>query len=193
MNGPERLERFRKLGAAVQSWLIAFAVLVGGAWSVYTFGALGQVERTKIALFQQAQVNIDIAAQEELTCSDPAGFCIAATVTISNNGSRDVSLSYEKPPFSAQKVAFDENGNSRLLWPLRQKNLLSVERTLRTGEEVEYPFFVKVSEAGLYLLEFRVPLPENEMEIHREFAEDPSSVGQIYWIGTTYLSVAERR
>lgn len=177
-------ERFKNLGAGVQSWLIGLAVVVGGLWTLYTFGALGTVQRAKLELFQQAQINIKIDAEQLRGCTD--GYCIAARVTISNAG-RNAHLDYARfDPFSVTKIEFNSDGTSRFGPTLTQPSLLSGSRTLRTGESVDYPFFVRVPEPGLYLLQFAVPLDSAEMAIHNLTGPDAPV---IFWLGTGYVDI----
>jgi hypothetical protein len=177
-------ERFKDLSAAVQSCVVSIAVLVGGGWTLYTFIATDEAEQARRRLFQQAQILIKITAS--YLPFEEKKHCIASVVAITNTGTRDVFLDYSNGPYSVAKVAFDARGNSSLGPELRQKSLFSQSRVLRSGETVEYPFFVRVEEPGVYVVRFQVPLPEKEMPLHVN-AGGPK--GKIYWIGTTFVNV----
>jgi hypothetical protein len=177
-------ERFKDLSATFQNCVVSIAVLVGGGWALYRFIATHEIERAKLELFKQAQILIKINASDVVL--DDGKHCIASIVGITNNGTRNVSLDYSDGPFSITKVDFDVQGNSSLGAELRQDSLLSKSRVLRFGESVEYPFFVRVQDAGVYVVRFQVPLPEKEMKEHLS-AGGP--VGKIYWVGTTFINI----
>jgi hypothetical protein len=177
-------ERFKDLSATFQNCVVSIAVLVGGGWALYRFIATQEIERAKLELSRQAQILIKINASDIVL--DDGKHCIASIVGITNNGTRNVLLDYSDGPFSITKVEFDVRGNSSLGAELRQKSLLSESRVLRFGESVEYPFFVGVQDAGVYVVKFQVPLPEKEMAEHLS-AKGP--VGQIYWVGTTFINI----
>jgi len=177
-------ESFKNFATGVQNWVIAVAVVVGGAWTLYTFVTLDMQGRAERELFRQAQLKIEIDAAQE--SPEGADQCIAAIVRITNTGSRNTFLDYSGNPFSVTKIEFDQKGNSRFGQELKQRHLLSQSRVLRTGEAVEYPFFVTVSEPGMYLVQFRVYLPEGELEEHLKAG---GSQGGIFWLGSTYVNV----
>ena len=178
-------ERFKNLASGIQSLIVSTAVLVGGGWTLYTFRALHLEKRAQQELFAQAQVNVKVLARQEsfADCST----CVAADVEITNTGRKNVFLDYaESPPFSVTQVLFDSDGTSRLGKEIRQPSYLWASRVLRSGETVAYPFSVKVADGGMYLVQFRVPLPKGEMPYHEEVG---GPVGKIYWDGATIVTV----
>jgi hypothetical protein len=177
-------ERFKDLSAGVQNCVVSIAVLVGGGWALYRFIATSEMERARLELFRQAQILIKINASDVVL--NDGKHCIASIVGITNNGSRNVLLDYSDTPFSITKIDFDVLGNSSLGVELKQESLLSKSRVLRSGESVEYPFFVRVQDAGVYVVRFQVPLPSKEMQEHLSAGGPP---GQIYWVGTTFLNI----
>ena len=58
-------ESFKNFAAGVQSWVITVAVVVGGAWTLYTFVTLDMQGRAERELFRQAQLKIGIDAAQE--------------------------------------------------------------------------------------------------------------------------------
>ena len=185
-------DKFRNILSGVQSLVVSMAVIVGGIWTLITFSVLGEVgkaraERSEIEkrLHEQAQIVIQIQASHHLVENDK--HCIAATVAITNTGERNVFLDYGDPPFSVAQVTFDAQGKSHFKTALTQPNLLSRSRVLRSGETVNYPFFVVVENTGMYVVQFRVPLPPDELPEHLG-AGGPK--GKISWVGSTYVNIA---
>jgi len=181
---PQTYESFRNLASSVQSWTLSIAVIIGGGWTLYTFVALDLEEKAQRELFAQAQVSVKVLARQEIF--DSCSTCVAAFVELTNTGRQNVFLDYTEAPFSVNEVLFNSDGSSRLGDEIRQANYLWASRVLRSGETVAYPFSVKVPNAGMYLVQFRVPLPEAEMKYHRDVG---GSAGKIYWDGATIVTV----
>jgi len=181
MNPP--YESFKNLASGMQSWIVSVAVLVGGGWTFYTFVALDMAKRAEKELFAQAQVNIKIAAREEDLGNGRS--CVVAIVEVANAGGRNVFLDYSEKPFSVRRVSFDQAGNSHFGEELFQPNLWG-SRVLRGGETDQYPFLVSVRDPGMYIVQFRVPLPQREMEEHLRAGGPP---GKIYWQGSSVVNV----
>jgi hypothetical protein len=169
-------ESFEKLASALQSLIVSLAVLASGVWTFYTF------------VIPQAQLNVTVHAKQENVegCSP----CIAALVDVTNTGRRNVFLDFGEPPLSVWKVVLQGDGSSKLGEGIRQTNYSWASRVLRSGETVQYPFFVRVPDAGPYLVQFSVPLPEVELRQH-EKAGGPK--GRIYWDGAAGVTVVRAR
>lgn len=177
-------ESFKNLAAGIQSWVFSLALLVGGGWTLYTFVTLDLAKRAEKELFAQAQVNVDVAARQEFRENgDP---CIVATVKVTNAGGRNVFLDYSEKPFSVARVSFDKAGNSHLGDELPQDRLLWASRVLRAGETDQYPFLRAVRDPGIYIIQFKVPVPKEEMPEHLK-AGGPT--GKIYWQGSTVVNI----
>ena len=185
MNPP--YDSFKNFAAGIQSWVFSFAVLVGGGWTLYTFVTLDMAKRAEKELFAQAQVNVDVSARQEIRENgDP---CIVASVKVTNAGGRNVFLDYSGKPFSVTRVSFDQAGNSYLGDELHQDSLWA-SRVLRAGETDQYPFLMAVRDPGIYIVQFKVPLPKEEMPEHLK-AGGPA--GKIYWQGSTVVNITRGR
>jgi hypothetical protein len=188
-------EGFKDLSAAFQNCVVSIAVLVGGGWTLYRFIATHEVERAQNeverAKFASAKETGSLLIKVNPTdvVLDDGKHCIASIVGITNNGMRDVFLDYSEEPFSIAKLDFDVRGNSSLGAELQQESLLSKSRVLRMGESVEYPFFIRVQDAGVYVITFKVPLPKQEMDRHRSAGGPP---GKIYWMGTAFINITRK-
>lgn len=188
MNTPKvKHKRFKNLALGIQSLTLTIAILVGGGWTLYTYIATDVQKLAKKSLFQQAQIDIDLQGRHYQIENNK--HCISATVAITNNGDRNVFLDYSDAPFSVTLVAFNADGKSEFKKILTQSNLISKSRVLREGETVDYPFFVVVDKTGMYVLQFRVPLPPDEMPEHRGVG---GPEGKIFWAGSTYLYVSNK-
>jgi len=87
-------ERFSKQAAALQSLVIAFAVVVGGIWALYRFKVLEDV----VSL----QLSLD-ARQLSRTPDDPLALVI--TLTAQNNGTRPIMLDLSTSPLILQRIS----------------------------------------------------------------------------------------
>ena len=153
---------------------------------MWTFRVLQIEERAKKELFAQAQVNVDVAATEEVLANGNS--CIVATVKVTNAGGRNVFLDYESKPLSVRRISFGQRGESQFGGDVPQ-DILWGSRVLRVGETDQYPLVMMIRDPGMYLVEFKVPLPKSEIPEH-ELAGGPS--GMIYWQGSTVVNIRGR-
>jgi hypothetical protein len=183
-------ESFKNLAAGVQSWVLTIAVLVGGGWTLWTFRTLQVEERAKKELFAQAQINVDVTAKEELVPSGSS--VITATVKVTNTGGRNVLLDYGSKPLSIRRISFTQQGQSLFDEPVSQ-DVLWGSRVLRAGETDQYPLVLMVRSPGMYLVEFKVPLPRRELQEHLAAGgPQPPSGDNIYWQGSAVVNVRGR-
>ena len=108
-------EKWRNILAGLQSLAVATAVIVGGAWSLYTFDVLGardraaaELERIQQDIDQQATVQVDIDAEQVALpaagVSDDPGRYIVARVSVKNTGNRDTVFDFSKRPLGVARV-----------------------------------------------------------------------------------------
>jgi hypothetical protein len=193
-NGGNSHESFNNRAAGIQSYVVSVAVIVGGAWTLYTFVALDVKTRAERELFAQAQIDIEIDARQEVL--EAGDLCIAATVKLTNTGKRNVFLDYRQKPFSVARLTFTHDGNSRFGSPLLQPSL-SDFRVLRTGETVRYSYAVTVPEPGMYIVRFMTPIPNVEIDEHDKIANRAGAPRRpadrpVYWAGSTLVNVQKR-
>jgi hypothetical protein len=78
-----------------------------------------------------------------------------------------------------------EGGTSVLGPVLRQQpNLNTPSRVIRSGETVEYPYFVAVSEKSIYRVSFWVKLTDEEYAVH---VKSGGKTGDIYWAAQAFV------
>src|SRR5262249_34858412 len=86
-------DSFKNQAAGIQSYIFTLAVVIGGGWTFYTF-----VAKDVLKLYEEAQINVQVEAQQEKTPAKPMEGCgqfwVTATVRITNTGKRDVALNY---------------------------------------------------------------------------------------------------
>ena len=132
-------------------------------------------------------MNVDVTATEAVLTNGDS--CIVATVKLTNTGGRNVYLEYGSEPFSVTKISFAQGGQSTFDERVSQ-GLLWGSRVLRVGETDQYPLVMLVRDPGMYLVEFKVPLPEREIEEHIKAGGPPPSKAQmIYWQGSTIVNI----
>jgi len=195
-------ERFNHIASGIQNIVLAVAIIIGGLWTAFTFSTLStkykaQAEiieldlrnaRTKDEIAQNGAV-IDIkleAKQEGLTDGEKYGISVLAT--IANTGVKNtlVDLSKESP-LTAYLVYFNDDGTSNRRAVVSQDEYTSSSTTLRSGNTIQFPLFIKVQSKGLYILEFRVPLDANAKLI--DSAMRGTNAEHLHWIGSTYVQV----
>lgn len=185
-------ERFEHLTAGLRNLAVISGLLIGGAWTLWTFNALGARARADAELFEQATVDIKVEAmQEDL---GDGRFYVCATATVTNSGNRNTFLDFEAiPPWTVSQISHDGRGFGTATETTGYPSFSSAHRVLRRTESARYPLFVEVAEPGLYLVRFRVPLSATELKIHNATAEelghDPARAGTITWSGFASLVV----
>ena len=160
-------EAFKNVMAGVQSIVTLVAIVVAGAWALYTFRRLGTVNKARAEItalersaVEQPVLQIDIrmkpASQTATTHRH-----LAVTAELRNDGKRTVE--FQAPTLSVSRVApgKDErlaDGHVERL----TAHLLSEQgtleqmppRVLRAGQARTVAFFVSLPSSGHYWLQF---------------------------------------
>jgi hypothetical protein len=165
-------ERFKNIASAVQSLVVAIAVVVGGIWSAYTFGVLHSVEqaRAQLATASMPALNISIeAAKVKATQKDKRGLLVR--VMVENAGNRYIELDLTKDPLAIHKVTTGLNGHlysevsyrPTLYSQLRKDSFDVVQSWGVTPHSSKvFHYYLNVDDAGLYLISFEAPVGELE-------------------------------
>lgn len=182
----------KDLVGVIKDIVTTVAIIGGGAWTVYTFSALGARARVQAELFKQAVLEISIEAkQESLDLSADRGLPVSAVATVVNKGTRNTFLDFRiRPPFRISRIDFGSNGvGSRV--PIMELDVRWKYWTVSVGESGRFPVFFAVPGPGLYVIEFLVGLSEDEMGIHEAVAHDAARDRKmrIVWSGNTHLVV----
>lgn len=192
------------IASLIQNCLVSVAVIVGGVWTLFTFGALNMKKKAEAELADlqhrlsfKPLINISVDAEAHQAI-DRDGFLISAVVRIENVGTRDTSLYFpaNRRPFCARRVHARARGDVEL-GLIYETGLpfgdtsddFSRGAVVRAGARVELPFVVHVPETGVYLASFSVyPTVED-----REFSVSAGaeSTSKITWTGRTYVLVQE--
>lgn len=179
-----RAENFSKVAQGVQSIVITVAVIIGGAWTVYTFSVLGSAEKAKLELFQQSVLDVSINARQDSIAGDER-FYILGEAVITNKGNRNAIIS-DNTKIVLSKFSFDESGNGK--WEKMSEFGYGGEALLRSGASNHFPFATTVLEKGMYNVEFRSPVTDKkELDVLKEGGLTRNE--PLYWYTGTYLIV----
>ena len=166
-------EKYKPRFEALQALLVSLAVLVGGAWTVSTYmlGREPQIKEAEKELrWKEVEQYRDLVPDVKIAASSleqGRGCVLDVTVEVHNNSKSRIRLGFQRPPLAVAAAAPD--GDSLLFTPLRQASIaaftvegdevlhLPVARLL-PGESAVFPFLVPVPAAGLYFLQFQVPV-----------------------------------
>ena len=98
-------EEFKNLMGGIQALIIAVSVVVAGIWTWKTFdltlqeeNARASVQKLKESLHREAEVIIQIDAQQRKHTHKKTSRYIVGTITITNNGNALANLIFENGP-----------------------------------------------------------------------------------------------
>ena len=195
-------ERIKNIAAAMQSVVVALALVVGGIWTLITFSALGESRKAHLEvaelegkLRRQAAVEIRVDASQDSLPGDPGRY-IFSVVSIVNSGSRAVNLSFPPDgPFSVHQLQIDQDGSKRPTFAVYDQ-VQSYRKTsvvpmlgvvVRPGAVYSVPFVTRVPEAGLYVVSFYSETPPAEADVAIEAGVPPGD--PLEWEGKRLLIV----
>jgi hypothetical protein len=199
---------FHVIADIVRNVAITAAVLIGGGWTLYVFRTLGSRQQSQAQLlklkaeaakleveaFKQSVVRIQIdAAVEDL--SD--GQYLTASAIVENVGDRNTKLDFQGwNPFRVYRVPLDARGVGDMSMPTPIADGAASLRymTLRAKAAISFPFFMKLRCGGIYVIEFAVPLSEEDLTVHAITAKDGithrgDQRELIVWSNSTYIIV----
>jgi hypothetical protein len=192
-------ERFEKIAAGIQSYLISAAILVGGAWTLYTFSSQLQVQNaraqlTKLQRELEAEPRLEISLDaRQLDSQSKDARYVVGTLTVKNVGNGDTSLALDGKPIKIFKVVVDSTGEG---WTLvRELGFRSSERATLSGlmchanSTSGWSFITDVREPGLYVVKFSATRkPDEAAKVVRAGTKAWSNV-RIQWATSRYLEV----
>lgn len=198
-------EQISQIASAAESFAVAAAVILGGIWTLFTFGKLGATKRAKFELAElqqklsrSAQLNIDIRGWQVLDPSD-GSFLLFAHVTIENVGTRRTNLQFptNRRPFHAMRVESTGSGDLKLGQSLSTGipygdggTEFSQRAVVGPGARVTLPAAFRVVEPGLYLVSFSaIPSVDVHQSLGEDGVPDPS---RTQWTGRCYVVVGGR-
>jgi hypothetical protein len=173
MKLPQDHGRFSALAAGFNSIILALAVLIGGAWTLYTFSSLHKKQLAELDFEQRkvrpvVQITMDASIYEatidnfadEHTPPKPALF-IKVKVGVANTGNRPTILNLENSLVVSRIVS--GTGTDAIQRGTRSFNVLGAEAKIRTillapGNKTEFLYLVDVKNSGIHTIEFHIPL-----------------------------------
>ena len=193
-------DKFQKIAAGFQSWILAIAVLVGGGWTLFTFNSLLQIENSQAQLIKltreieetrRPELNLDVTPLA--TQDSTKRHFFEARIQLKNVGNKSTVLEFTKPPITIYRVRFSLDGQP-MLSRMRSLNIpINESSGLRcwiadsgTLKHLNVVFYV--DEAGIYLVRFEAKrqTPEIEEAIHNGAV---SNKNKIYWATDRYFSI----
>jgi hypothetical protein len=157
------LEKVKNLSAIAQSVAVTTAVVIGGLWTLYVFGALGQREKAELDLKQQIQMlQPQAIIKIKMSISQPDWFgkahrMVQVSIDIKNLGNRLEEVDVTPSAIHVQTLSIQPNGKA-ILQPLSVQKLHSQSQYLtyfmspNEGHTIP-PILISVPSAGVYLFE----------------------------------------
>jgi len=109
-------EKFTKIASGIQALVVATAVIIGGVWTLYTFGSLQQVEKAKTELEKMHRSLLErgilaITVQpSQIKRSETSKRYILVNVVIQNSGNRTEVIDWSKSGLRVTKVDAGRGG-----------------------------------------------------------------------------------
>jgi hypothetical protein len=171
-------EKFRNVLGGLQSLVLSIAIVVGGLWTLYTYGP--EYQKIQKELKERRAIVINMEPAQVSIPGDPGRY-IAARVRFENVGNKTELIYWPAQPFSASRVWIDDRGSFQVeqLRGMRVEAPAGSETGLRLMPRivVNRIFLARVDKPGLYYLELDV---EASPEEHRE-AQDEGVLARVTW------------
>jgi hypothetical protein len=182
-------ETFKDVMAGVQSIAIILAAVLGGVWTLYVFQAFAQKDKASAELeelnrrLQGIVIDTKLDAKQQKVAGDKDAY-LSATVSLTNRGNQRTRLILAEP----LTVARLQVGDKTEVMPKSLRRFPAVctkadnkytiyGLMLRPNETIRLPFFVRVPERGLYLVEFYVEVDPDDPNIRHI----PEPQRPVYW------------
>ncbi len=229
LNGPRRnvsragaitdtaLDRRLKIANLTQSVVITCAVLVGGAWTVYSFVTLQSAEKAALetaALRKRVPaLDVAVAASHKVGAFDvpsaPKGIgnrfdYLDITVSIKNNGNETEVLDMSMPSTGIRKISYLPgdmvfSGGRSVGYPLYTYPSYqispggevdnTVALSILPGAKHEIRYLYRVVDVGIYEVSFNVPSKSQGNTYINTGAGTAVSSAQLIWRGSTMVAV----
>ena len=184
-------EQLKNKSEAIKNIVVAAAVVIGGAWTLYTFWSLqsshkaaAELEELNTRIFRQPVLQIEFNIEQKSLANDPSNY-LTGYVYIKNIGKRNAMLKFknDNPPFSATQVSFDSSGEPLLGKKYAQYPPKYAGYSIRVGDSEKIPFFLRVGDPGLYFVDFDVKVSEQPVD------GDGESSDLLSWSSSKYIEV----
>jgi hypothetical protein len=197
------LETVKTLADAIQSIVIAAGILIGGAWALFRFRALkdlekatAELEKAKRDLAERGNLKIELKPTQFHVEGDPKLF-VTVELTLTNVGNRTEVIRWADSRVSVAHLICSASGEIQK-GPAIESRLRSVYEpivasTIDPGTSSTYAFLFPLEVPGLYLLDADLKGSPEETEASLEKARraglDPQTRDIAGWGATTYLNV----
>lgn len=195
-------EKFKNLASGAQSLAIAIAVVIGGVWTLYTFKALGTVNKARAEIreiehrsnIEQPVLAIELQAKP-VTTGGKNVHLVHVEAKFRNDGKRNLNLTFDEPSLTVSKLKLDTNSTEVEGEVIsREPTLLNAdgtleqvrERALRPSQSRDVPFVVAVPSPGIYLVQIKATYSGLNLEDGKLV---PSSDEPIYAYTQTIVEV----
>ena len=113
-------DRFQKISAGIQSWLVSIALVIGGGWTLYVFNSQFQAEnaRAQLAklereLLEPAKLELEIIVQPLNPSTSSNHHYFECQFSVKNVGSKNTVLTFDLDSVKLFRVGFDGQGQAR--------------------------------------------------------------------------------
>ena len=189
--------KFSNVAAGVQSMIVSFGLVLGGAWTILTFNSLGtlkkeraELEKIQRELRESAVLKINVNASVNKVCSSKNVY-IEMLAEIENLGNKITTLEFNRPPFTVSKLI--EKGDQLfdtgevIHVPILDAVMQTTGVCLYPNDKAEYVSMCELEESGAYLVQFSA-------EVHEEDIAYASGQGakldeHNIWIGSKIVCV----
>jgi hypothetical protein len=171
-------EKLASIAGGINSAVVAVAVIVGGLWTWFVFGAELRVENARAELEKlnrelAVRPALDISlATESLSIGSGTQKVVLVTVTISNKGTKDAIVLLGQAPIRAAQVVISSDGQvffgktyQGRMYGSTLSNFDRIEAFdeayTRVGDTERLQAVVRVDGPGLYLFEFVAPMQDS--------------------------------
>ena len=192
--------KFRELASAIQSIILAAAIIIGGGWTLYNFIQLDEIgkreaelENLQRSLYERAKLDIRLASKA-LVKTEQGHRYLSITIEIENKGNlREVFL-WRDSGLKAARVSISDTGNrisSKVKnIPFSRLDVPAISEAILPGHSRRFPFLIRFDEAGIYHIEFFATVsPEEEQKSLEDHKTAGSEAVKYQWTESTYVYI----
>lgn len=198
------LEDFKNIADGVQSLIVSIGVLIGGAWALFRFRTLKDIEKAradleklKRDLLERGHLKVQMEASQ-FDAPDGSVQYINIILTITNVGNRTEIIRWLDSKVGAALVVRDD-GSVRL-GPEIRAQIISLymnlsASTIDPGNTEQYGFLVPIENVGTYFLEPLIVGSPEEMTTTKKKVQSVGIQASEYvaaWGGSMYFHVVKK-
>jgi hypothetical protein len=193
-------EQFSKIASGIQAIVVSLAVIVGGGWTLYTFGSLQQVERARTeveklrrSLLERGVLVITLRPSQ-VKSAQPSTRYVLVDVAVQNQGNSTEVIDWSKSGLRLTKVDVDRGGGLAFGQTLdvgySLPGRLVQSSSILPGQTRGLAFLVPLQQPGVYHIAFEAIISPTETAVHmREHALIGVTPDEVMWGASTYFSV----